>query len=1194
VILIQLTAGSNAILTEAMIDSGASTNFIDTDFAKENQLPMRTKARPFKLEVVDGRPISSGLVTHESPCKMTVRSHEEELTPSCTKLGHYPVILGIPWLKTHDPTICWSKHNLGFDSSHCHANCLKEPKAQRKPKTPRTVKMRNPKKIAPKVAFQSTAPKVAMINNHAFKRALRGKAIMYQVRLTPETNGLETKELSSTATTEASELALIPKEYHEFADVFSKGKAEELPTHAPYDHSIPLQGGTTPPFGPMYRLSETELNVLKEYIEENLTKGFIRASTSPAAAPILFVKKKDGSLRLCVDYRGLNKITIKNRYPLPLISELFDRIGNAQYFTKIDLRDAYHRLRMAAGQEWKTAFRCRYGHFEYCVMPFGLTNAPASFQSLMNHTLHDMLDKTCVAFLDDILIYSNTLEEHKKHVKQVLRCLRKAKLFAKPQKCVFHTQEVEFLGFIISPKGLKMDPAKTESIRSWPSPKSVHDIQVFLGFANFYRRFIKRYSRITTPITRLLKKGVKFHWSKEAQLAFEKLKRAFASAPILRHFDSAKPSILETDASDYALGCVISQRDQDGRLHPVAFHSRKFSPPELNYGIPDKEMLAVITAFKEWRPWLEGARHPATVLTDHKNLAWFTEAREYNRRQARWAEYLAGFDFMIVYRPGKKGGKPDALSRRPDYQIGHKGGEKGKTEKQEFLKPHQFTVSEALVSYPMGIDEDLKREIAQNLTTDENIGMYLQYLKDPDLPRSKKVDEALEHYHMEQDIVFCNNRIYVPNNDALRLQLCRQTHDCPTAGHYGRKKTLDLLTRDYSWPGMSNMVREYVRTCETCSRNKTPRHRPYGPLHPLPIPKGPWTSVSMDFIVELPNSKGHDAVIVFVDRMTKMAHFIATTTKATAKDLADLFFQYVFSRHGLPEDVISDRGPQFTSRFWKRLLKLCGIERNLSTAFHPQSDGQTERVNQVLEQYLRIYCNYQQDDWTALLPLAEFTYNNTQHSSTETSPFYANYGYHPRHQMSILRTKINPAAESYTERIHAVQKDLQINLQKAQETQKKYYDKYIQQGPGFTVGDKAWLIRKNIKTTRPSRKLDYRRFGPYRIVEIVGHSKQAYKLDLPATMQIHPVFHVSLLEPYNKNTIPGRTQAPPPAIEIENSEEWEVQEILDSKRMRGKLFYLVDWKGWSPQDRSWEPAVNVENCRDLIADFHTGYPLKPH
>jgi hypothetical protein len=352
----------------------------------------------------------------------------------------------------------------------------------------------------------------------------------------------------------------------------------------------------------------------------------------------------------------------------------------------------------------------------------------------------------------------------------------------------------------------------------------------------------------------------------------------------------------------------------------------------------------------------------------------------------------------------------------------------------------------------------------------------------------------------------------------------------------------------------------------------------------------------MDFIVELPVSNGFDAIYVCVDRFTKMAHFCPTTTKVTAEETAHLYLDHVFKHHGLPTDIVSDRGPQFTSHLMTALLELCDIKGNKSTAFHPQSDGQTERVNQILEQYLRIFCDYQQDNWRSLLPLAEFAYNNAKHSATQVSPFFANFGYHPRCSIKVTSPQgvsTSPAAEDLVTKFKRIHSQIRSDLAEAQASYKKYYDAHAKEPPQFQIGDKVWLSRRNISTTRPSRKLDVRRLGPYRVVKRVGESKKAYELDLPPSMRIHRVFHESLLSPYQANTIPGRTQPPPPPVEVEGQQEYEVEEILDSKIVRNKLRYLVSWVGYAPNDRTWEPAEHLANSPEAVERYHARYPQRP-
>ena len=514
-----------------------------------------------------------------------------------------------------------------------------------------------------------------LVHAHKFAKSLLKQPEVYALMVADNSSPLPNPMIGAVETQTGllptAAPTVLPEELIEYQDVFSTEEAGRLPSHQGNDHAI--ETTADPPYGPLYNLSTKELEVLRTYLDDALAKGWIQHSTSPAGAPILFVPKKDGGLRLCVDYRGLNKVTVKNRHPLPLISETLDRLNGAKVFTKLDLKDAYHRIRIRKGDEWKTAFRTRYGHFEYMVMPFGLTNAPATFQAYINKALAGLLDEFCVVYLDDILIFSNSEEEHIDHVRQVLQRLRQFKLYANPKKCQFLIREVEFLGFIVSTEGVAMDKSRIDTIQNWPRPKTYHEVQVFLGFVNFFRRFIRYYSRLAAPLTGLLQGSVQgrksgpLEWGEREEHAFRQLRDAFTEVPILRHFDPTKRTRIETDASDYAVAGILSQLQEDGHWHPVAFWSRKMIAAERNYETHDKELLAIVMVFKQWRHYCEGSFYPIEVLTDHNNLKAFMGLKELNRRQARWAMKLSMFDFTIAHRTGKSN-PADAPSRRPDYE----------------------------------------------------------------------------------------------------------------------------------------------------------------------------------------------------------------------------------------------------------------------------------------------------------------------------------------------------------------------------------------------------------------------------------------------------------------------------------------------------------------------------------------------
>ncbi len=463
---------------------------------------------------------------------------------------------------------------------------------------------------------------------------------------------------------EMGNLSNVPEEYLDLKEVFSKSRAASLPPHRPYDCAIDLVPGMSPPKGRLYSLSVPEREAMEKYISDSLTAGFIRPSSSPAGAGFFFVAKKDGSLRPCIDYRGVNNITVKNTYPLPLMSSAFERLQGASIFTKLDLRNAYHLVRIREGDEWKTAFNTPRGHFEYLVMPFGLSNSPAVFQALVNDVLRDMVDQFIYVYLDDILIFSSSLQEHVQHVRRVLQRLLENGLFVKAEKCAFHAQSVPFLGFIVSPEGVRMDPDRVKAVVNWPTPDSRKALLRFLGFANFYRRFIRNFSQLAAPLTALTSTKMTFRWSNAAEAAFTKLRGRFVSAPILRAPDPTRQFVVEVDASEVGVGAVLSQRaTSDDKVHPCAFFSHRLSPAEHNYDIGNRELLAVKLALEEWRHWLEGSGVPFIVWTDHKNLEYIQSAKRLNSRQARWALFFGRFDFSISYRPGSKNIKPDALSR---------------------------------------------------------------------------------------------------------------------------------------------------------------------------------------------------------------------------------------------------------------------------------------------------------------------------------------------------------------------------------------------------------------------------------------------------------------------------------------------------------------------------------------------------
>jgi len=808
------------------------------------------------------------------------------------------------------------------------------------------------------------------------------------------------------------------------------------------------------------------------------------------------------------------------------------------------LKSAYNLVRIKKGDEYKTAFRTRYGHYEYLVMPFGLKNAPATFQHFINDVLGEYLDDFVISYIDDILIYSKTIKDHHNHVRKVLKKLLDNDLYVKLEKCEFDVNETTFLGYVISKDGLKMDEEKVKAVLDWPEPRNVKEVQSFIGLCNYYRLFIKNFAKIANPLHKLTRKNVKYIWGEKEQKAFDKLKKLFTSAPILKYPDSTKQFIVETDASNYAVGAVLSQKFDD-RLHPIAFLSKSLNKSQRNYPIYDKELLAIKVALEEWRHYLEGARHQFIIYTDHKNLTFPRKPEMLSQRQIHWNEFLSRFDFKLIYRAGKKSGKPDILSRRSD---------------------HLFNVSRIVSCRLLQIydyeDDTLINSIGEKLKNDE------YYCKVKDFITKGK-PKSIKHFNKfsidNEGYLLFNNLIYVPF--VLRIKVLELHHDSVSAGHFGVTKTVELITRNFWWPKLRNDVKEFIRSCPICCQSKIPKHKPYGLLSPLSTPDRPWLEISMDFIVELPKSRDMTTIMVVVDRLTKMAHFIPLRCLPTSSIAADAFIVNIFRLHGFPISIISDRGSQFTSDFWMRLCELLNIDHSLSTANHPQTDGQTERVNGILEQYLRCFINERQNNWVDLLPFAEFSYNNTLHQSIQQSPFFANYGYNPVFNPSIP-SKIN--LSDADERITTINENIKLlkeNLNKAKETYKKYADKRRLKAPTFEIGQKVWLVKSDSNKEK-KRKLSNQLSGPFKIIRKV--SPLAFELELPRNMRCHPVFHVSLLEPYHENKFKNRMRVDRRNIRLTTDVIERIPfKIHDKKISRGVTYYLMSWKGFDQNEKTW-------------------------
>jgi len=725
-------------------------------------------------------------------------------------------------------------------------------------------------------------------------------------------------------------------------------------------------------------------------------------------------------------------------------------------------------------------------------MFFGLTNSPATFQTMVDDELMEFIDRgEGSVYMDDIVIHTDGTEaEHEAIVHKWLEKLEKLSLFLKPTKCEFHKREVEYLGMIVSNGAVRMDPVKVQGITQWLTPSCVKDVRSFLGFCNFYRAFISDFSNIARPLNDLTCKNRQWDWSEDCEAAFQRLKEVCASEPVLKTPDWTKLFVMHTDASGYALGVVIAQEHDDG-MHPITFHLRSLLPAERNYDVHDRELAGVAFGFKCGRPLFLGAQHPVRVLTDHKNLQYFCEPQKVTGRQARWIEFLQDFDYTLEHIAGTTNTVADLLSHRKDLNKG----------------------------------------------------------VDSDLPRIPLPDHLFSSPSPSPSALI--KKTFLADDQVTRCEILRNLHDSPIAGHPGIANTWELVREHYEGPRLRQFVEEYVKGCARCQESKTNVHRSKAPLQRFdtPVQEGPFQYVSMDLITDLPKSQGFDSVLTIVDQgCSKATKFIPCQKTIDGPGVANEYLKHLVPWFGLPKRIISDRDPCFTLAFAREMCKALGIQQNLSTAFHPRTDGQTERMNAWLEQYLRPWTASQPTNWSKVLPIAEFAHNSWRHDVSWRSPHELLFGMKPQVILKHLDSP-TPAAEVRLHLLDEVRQTAQKLLGYVQNR------KDNRKATEMAVGDLVWLEGRNLSIVG-NKKLSLKRYGPFPIIKRIG--PVAYQLQLLTSMKIHDVFHVDLLLPYKETEAYGTPFTRPPPI-IDSEEEYEIEAILDTRRKgRGhQVQYLV-------------------------------------
>jgi transposase InsO family protein len=1153
-------------LVTALIDSGCDVECVLSIHCAE-RLGLARSPSLLKAERWDGSLSPLEVVKQPLTLNLGGQLDCEGLTPYCAESLPFDLILGLEWLRKYNPRINWKSDTLlVYDNSQ--RRCVHISAQKSSMHVPNYV-------ITPKQLKRSARKGATVFLVQLHHVGMRGPT--RESASVGHTTGMGPSGTSSTGSAEEEIPSALQFLLEQYTDVFP----DELPNGLPPERSVKLNidllPGTKPVKRPIYKLSIDELKEVKKQVDELLEKGFIRPSTSPWSSSILFVPKKDGGLRMCVDYRALNKATVRNNYPLPRIDEVWDQIGGSRYFSSLDLRSGYNQIRIAEDDTYKTCFRTRYGAYEFLVVPFGLAGAPPIFQSLMNEVLRPYLDKFCLVYLDDILVYSKTKNEHVEHLRIILTKLREHQLYCKLSKCEFLRSSLTYLGHHISFEGIGVEERKVNAIRCWERPKNLVNLQSFLGLCNYYRKFVRNFSSIAAPLTNLTKKSVTFEWTSVQETAFTQLKEALMNTPILRNADNSLPFEVQTDASETGIGAVLQQKSEDGIL-PVAYMSRKLNAAEQNYSVHERELLAVVDSLREWRSYLLG--HRFIVKTDHRPLQHLQTQPQLSRRQARWVIFLQEYDFDWEYVTGPSNRAADSLSR------------------QNFPPVHATWDNLHDIAKSVPTDDAIRLNTHMIVESMDVTDLASQYSSDPEFKDSFQNPQP--PFRRRDGRLYNGNLLCLPMGE-LRDTVLHDHHDAVASGHRGIAKTIASISRSYYWSSLGKDVTEYVRSCDACQRAKAVRQSRSGLLRPFPPPQRKWEVISMDFVFDLPlTSHGKNGIAVVVDKLSRQAHFLALTPNFDAIDLAHLYLHEVYRHHGLPRILISDRDVRFTSLFWTSLMKRLGVRLNLSTAYHPETDGQTERTIGTFEDMIRPYVCYLQNDWDQYLDQLEFAYNNSEHASLGQTPFMVTYGQHPTTLDDVLTspppTMLEPPAVQdlldATERArhlahHSV---TQMNARMAATANRSRRE------VTFQVHDLVLLSTRHLRFPLGStrvKKFASRWIGPFKVLASVADGR-AYKLDLPGTMPLHPTFHVSLLKPYVPNTHPSRLQVPPTSdLFADGHEEWEVECILSHRWRGSQLHYLVSWRGFAEHENSWLPETNLSNSPDILAAYWAGLGGRP-
>ena len=1013
----------NNVVVDVLIDSGASGSYVAPRLA--NKLP--TREIPGRIVETAGGHTTT--ISRQAVLSLDAQGYKHQVTAYVLDTK-FDVILGRDWLKMAKPMPDWEldtwriqegEHNYVLRPRHKH--------------------------VIPELAY--------LISRREVQRLERSKRIedVFVCFMRPT-------EYEAEPSTDEMAKALVA----EFSDVF-QDKLPGLPPKRDIEHVIDT-GDAAPISRPPYKMSPRELDELRRQLKELLDLGLIRPSNSEWGSPVLFVRKKDGSMRMCIDYRAVNRCTKRNSTPLPRIDECLERLHGMRYFSKIDLRSGYHNLRLREEDIPKSAFNTRYGSFEWLVLSFGLMNSPPVFQSWMNSIVGDeFLDRCAMVYLDDCLIFSRTKEQHAKDVHAILTKFREAKVIANAKKCEFFKTELEFVGHQVTADGILPAKSKVKAIQDWPVPTNVQEVRQFVGLGSHYRRFIRDFAALAAPLTDLTrgtgakKRAIK--WTPDCQTAFEEIKARMTAAPILQPPNPDAPYVIEVDSSDYGVGGVLLQKGDDGLLHPLAFESKKLSSAERSYPAQERELLAILHALRTWRCFVDGRNYQ--VFSDHHPLKYFRAKAKPTPRLTRWIAELELYDPDIQYKPGKDNHVPDLLSRRD--------GPACETHEPDMEPEFLYAVKSVQESdWPKfyALPEEQWPAIYKDLLIKHRSKFVV---RNECVFRKVKIGKDFQEVRY---VMF-----------ARRADLVEQFHK--SFGHPGNTTMNDLLRKRYWWPDMRSDIQEWLATCQECQlAANADRNTHHAPMKPLDVPP-PFSRWHLDFVGELPTTlNGNRWLLVAVDYATNWT-IARAVPDATGEAIAEFIYEEIVMRFSCPTEICTDRGANFMSKVLAHYLGRLKVNHVFTSAFHPRTNGKAERTNGILKQMIRKYVQGRIHEWDKFVDAALFACRVRKHRTMGFSPFFLVYGQEPilpgDHMRPFITSAALPQEESVpvhgrvpeVRRLREARALAERRLQANAAKDKERWDAVLKPQK-FSLGDHVLMRHEN------KLSLEFNWKGPYKVI----------------------------------------------------------------------------------------------------------------